>query len=74
MAYSSAIATVYTESSIEFPGMGSDYTIKWKFICNGKTSEGTIATHQSADTYKWTPPTFIWKSSKRRITHICISK
>lgn len=50
------LTTVYTESTIEFPGMGSDYTIKWKFTCNGKTSEGTIATHQSTDTYTWTPP------------------
>ena len=49
------LGTVYTESTIEFTGMGSDYTLKWKFTCNGKTSEGTIATHQSADTYTWTP-------------------
>lgn len=55
MAYSPGM-TVYTESTIEIPGMGSNYTLKWKFTCNGKTSEGTIATHQSADTYKWTPP------------------
>ena len=55
MAYSPGM-TVYTESIIEIPGMGSNYTLKWKFTCNGKTSEGTIATHQSADTYKWTPP------------------
>ena len=55
MAYSSAITTVYTESTIEFRDMGSDYTLKWQFTCNGKTSKGTIATHQSADTYKWTP-------------------
>lgn len=56
MAYSPGITTVYTESTIEIPGMGSNYTLKWKFTCNGKTSEGTIATHQSADTYKWRPP------------------
>lgn len=55
MAYSPGM-TVYTESTIEIPGMGSDYTLKWKFTCNGKTSEGTIATHQSADIYNWTPP------------------
>lgn len=53
MAYSPDI--IYTESTIEFRGMGSDYTIKWQFTCNGKTSKGTITTHQSADTYKWTP-------------------
>ena len=47
--------TVYTESTIEIPGIGSDYTLKWQFTCNGKTSKGTIATHQSADTYTWTP-------------------
>ena len=55
MAYSPGM-TVYTESTIEIPGMGSNYTLKWQFTCNGKTSKGTIATHQSADTYKWTPP------------------
>lgn len=48
--------TVYTAGTVEIPGMGSNYTLKWKFICNGKTSQGTIATGQSAATYKWTPP------------------
>lgn len=55
MAYSPGM-TVYTAGTVEIPGMGSDYTIKWKFICNGKTSQGTIATHQSAEIYKWSPP------------------
>lgn len=48
--------TVYTGGTVEIPGMGSNYTLKWKFICNGKTSQGTIATKQSAETYKWMPP------------------
>lgn len=48
--------TVYTAGTVEIPGMGSDYTIKWKFICNGETSQGTIATNQSAEIYKWSPP------------------
>lgn len=55
MAYTPGM-TVYTAGTVEIPGMGSDYTIKWKFICNGKTSQGTIATHQSAEIYKWSPP------------------
>lgn len=55
MAYSPGM-TVYTAGTVEIPGMGSDYTIKWKFICNGKTSQDTIATHQSAEIYKWSPP------------------
>lgn len=55
MAYTLGM-TVYTADTVEIPGMGSDYTIKWKFICNGKTSQGTIATHQSAEIYKWSPP------------------
>lgn len=55
MAYSPGM-TVYTANTVEIPGMGSDYTIKWKFTCNGKTSQGTIATHQSANIYKWSPP------------------
>lgn len=55
MAYSPGM-TVYTAGTVEIPGMGSDYTIKWKFTCNGKTSQGTIATHQSAEIYKWSPP------------------
>lgn len=55
MAYTPGM-TVYTAGTVEIPGMGSDYTIKWKFICNGKTSQGTIATHQSAKIYKWSPP------------------
>ena len=55
MAYTQ-VKTAYTGSPIEISGMGTNYTIKWKFTCNGKTSEGTIATHQSAETYKWTPP------------------
>lgn len=54
MAYTQDI-TVYTGGTIEIPGMGPNYTIKWKFICNGKTSQGTIATNQSAETYKWIP-------------------
>lgn len=55
MAYTQ-VKTAYTGSPIKISGMGTNYTLKWKFTCNGKTSEGTIATHQSADTYKWTPP------------------
>lgn len=55
MAYTPGM-TVYTAGTVEIPGMGSDYTIKWEFICNGKTSKGTIATHQSAEIYKWSPP------------------
>lgn len=55
MAYTPGM-TVYTAGTVEIPGMGSNYTLKWKFICNGKTSQGTIATGQSAATYKWTPP------------------
>lgn len=55
MAYTPDM-TVYTGGTVEIPGMGTDYTLKWKFTCNGKTSNGTIATHQSAETYKWTPP------------------
>ena len=55
MAYTPGM-TVYTAGTVEIPGMGSDYTIKWKFICNGKTSQGTIATHKSAKIYKWSPP------------------
>lgn len=55
MAYTPGM-TVYTAGTVEIPGMGSDYTIKWEFICNGKTSQGTIATHQSAEIYKWSPP------------------
>lgn len=55
MAYSPGM-TVYTAGTVEIPGMGTDYTIKWKFTCNGKTSQGTIATHQSAEIYKWSPP------------------
>lgn len=60
MAYTPGMI-VYTAGTVEIPGMGTDYTLKWKFTCNGKTSHGTIATHQSAETYKWTPPnsTFI---------------
>lgn len=55
MAYTPGM-TVYTAGTVEIPGMGSDYTIKWEFICNGKTFQGTIATHQSAEIYKWSPP------------------
>ena len=55
MAYTPGM-TVYTAGTVEIPGMGSDYTIKWKFICNGNTSQGTIATHHSAQIYKWSPP------------------
>lgn len=55
MAYTPGM-TVYTAGTVEIPGMGSNYTLKWKFICNSKTSQGTIATRQSAATYKWTPP------------------
>lgn len=60
MAYTPGMI-VYTAGTVEIPGMGTDYTLKWKFTCNGKTSHGTIATHQSAKTYKWMPPnrTFI---------------
>lgn len=59
MAYTPGM-TVYTAGTVEIPGIGSDYTIKWKFICNGKTSQGTIATHQSAEIYKWSPPNRIF--------------
>lgn len=59
MAYSPGM-TVYTAGTVEIPGMGSDYTIKWKFTCNDKTSQGTIATHQSAEIYKWSPPNRIF--------------
>lgn len=55
MAYTPGM-TVYTAGTVEIPGMGSDYTIKWEFICNGKTFKDTIATHQSAEIYKWSPP------------------
>lgn len=55
MAYTPGM-TVYTAGTVEIPGMGTDYTLKWKFTCNGKTSNGTIATHQSAETYRWMPP------------------
>ena len=30
MAYTPGM-TVYTAGTVEIPGMGSDYTIKWKF-------------------------------------------
>lgn len=45
MAYTPGMI-VYTAGTVEIPGMGTDYTLKWKFTCNGKTSHGTIATHQ----------------------------
>lgn len=56
MAYSPGMK-VYTNNVIEIPGMGSNYTVKYKFICNNAYHEGTIATKQSASTYKWTPET-----------------
>lgn len=55
MAYRPGM-TVYTGNTIEIPGMGPNYTLKWKFTCNSKTYEDTIATGQSADTYKWRIP------------------
>lgn len=55
MAYRPGM-TVYTGNTIEIPGMGANYTLKWKFTCNSKTYEDTIATGQSADTYKWRIP------------------
>lgn len=55
MAYRPGM-TVYTGNTIEITGMGPNYTLKWKFTCNSKTYEDTIATGQSADTYKWRIP------------------
>ena len=70
MAYRPGM-TVYTGNTIEIPGMGPNYTLKWKFTCNSKTYEDTIATGQSADTYKWRIPSSTFTPVS--YTHLVIS-
>lgn len=46
---------VYTDDPIVVNKYGSKYSIRYTFICDGKTTTKTVANNQTANTYSFTP-------------------